>query len=196
MARRPFTVAELELAKKMRAEGATYRTIGDAVGHYHTTVAYNLCENQRRKKKERAKAEFAKGSAEWKEKRRKRHKEWSKKNKERLREYDRKRASTPEGRARNAIAKAKYEGKKKGYKGILTPYQEIADQFTGKCQLCGVPEQECKKRLFVDHDHETGEFRGWLCCRCNALAGFLDTVPDLVEKFHKEYRYPSHGVDL
>lgn len=32
----------------------------------------------------------------------------------------------------------------------------------------------------LDHNHETGAFRGWLCTRCNAGIGLLgDTIKDL-----------------
>jgi Recombination endonuclease VII len=37
-----------------------------------------------------------------------------------------------------------------------------------------------KKTMHLDHDHETGKFRGWLCNRCNLGIGMLgDTVEDL-----------------
>ena len=37
-----------------------------------------------------------------------------------------------------------------------------------RCECCG---KEAK--LVVDHDHHTGEFRGWLCQRCNKGMGML-----------------------
>jgi hypothetical protein len=39
----------------------------------------------------------------------------------------------------------------------------------GRCEACGE-----KKVLCLDHDHETGEFRGWLCHRCNLNDVFND----------------------
>ena len=40
---------------------------------------------------------------------------------------------------------------------------------SGRCQLCG----KHKKRLNIDHDHTTGEFRGLLCHPCNTGLGKL-----------------------
>ena len=42
------------------------------------------------------------------------------------------------------------------------------------CEVCGTHE-----RLFVDHDHNTGEVRGILCNGCNSAEGFLKGNPDL-----------------
>jgi len=36
----------------------------------------------------------------------------------------------------------------------------------GMCQLCERRPAKC-----LDHDHETGVFRGWLCTRCNVALG-------------------------
>tara|TARA_R110000764_G_scaffold64425_1_gene135569 strand:+ start:164 stop:574 length:411 start_codon:yes stop_codon:yes gene_type:complete len=42
----------------------------------------------------------------------------------------------------------------------------------GKDYLCPI----CLKLepLVLDHDHNTGEFKGWLCSRCNSALGFFE----------------------
>jgi len=39
------------------------------------------------------------------------------------------------------------------------------------CELCGKTPK--KYRLNLDHDHKTGQFRGWICGQCNASIGLL-----------------------
>lgn len=46
------------------------------------------------------------------------------------------------------------------------------------CDCCGKPPSTSGKglgikKLCFDHDHETGEFRGWLCFDCNQSIGKL-----------------------
>lgn len=57
----------------------------------------------------------------------------------------------------------------------LTPdeYAEMLAVQGGACACCGSTSNASGKRLFVDHDHETGEIRGILCTRCNAGIGHL-----------------------
>ena len=63
--------------------------------------------------------------------------------------------------------------------------------FYGRCALYGISKEQadlaqalgCEscggynsdgRRLALDHDHDTEEFRGWLCRKCNTALGFLN----------------------
>lgn len=44
----------------------------------------------------------------------------------------------------------------------------------------GYPCDSCKRPIehqpYCDHDHNNGEFRGWLCVRCNTALGVVDNA--------------------
>ena len=40
-----------------------------------------------------------------------------------------------------------------------------------QCEICGVLTCDLKRGLCYDHNHKTGEFRGWICTRCNTAIG-------------------------
>lgn len=50
----------------------------------------------------------------------------------------------------------------------------------GCCAICGKHQSEQKKRLEVDHCHETGYVRALLCTNCNTAIGKFYDDPDLL----------------
>jgi hypothetical protein len=58
-------------------------------------------------------------------------------------------------------------------------YNELAAKG---CGICGGPPVGRSKRYHFDHDHETGEFRGLLCSRCNTAIGSLKDDVTILEK--------------
>ena len=48
----------------------------------------------------------------------------------------------------------------------LIEYETLYESQDGKYKICGL-----KKKLSVDHDHETGRIRGLLCVNCNTMLG-------------------------
>lgn len=61
-----------------------------------------------------------------------------------------------------------------GYLPCNANVQTIEAAHTGRCHICGITENENRKRLCMDHCHQSGKFRGWLCHKCNLLVGHAE----------------------
>lgn len=61
------------------------------------------------------------------------------------------------------------------------------------CELCGRPAGP--RRLALDHCHETGVFRGWLCLQCNTSLGKLGDTLAGVQRV-MAYLLRSAGVPI
>jgi hypothetical protein len=59
----------------------------------------------------------------------------------------------------------KYYRRKYGI--TLNDYKAMMHKQRGCCGVCNKSHLEFKRRLAVDHDHETGKVRGLLCFYCN-----------------------------
>ena len=87
-------------------------------------------------------------------------------------------------------SKRKYEHKKnykmrkdllKKYNLTPSDYEELLVAQDFKCAICKKHISEFKRRLAVDHCHETGRVRGLLCMPCNIGLGHLgDTEESLL----------------
>ena len=60
-------------------------------------------------------------------------------------------------------------------------FDELWSRCDGRCAICGDAESR-DRRLSLDHDHETGELRGFLCSRCNLILGQVKDSPELLER--------------
>ena len=73
--------------------------------------------------------------------------------------------------------------KSRGYPEPTRPYPE-----DNRCECCNEVEGSIDnrygkiKRLALDHNHETNEFRGWLCFRCNTVLGKVKDSKVILEK--------------
>ncbi len=64
--------------------------------------------------------------------------------------------------------------------GIPEPTRPCPD----RCECCGGPSVGNGKRHkhHIDHDHNTGAFRGWLCHKCNCGIGLLGDNEEGLER--------------
>lgn len=65
-------------------------------------------------------------------------------------------------------------------------YDELSQLQQGLCAICGDPETALRKsgkikELAADHNHETSEWRGLLCARCNTALGLFGDDPEILE---------------
>jgi hypothetical protein len=98
------------------------------------------------------------------EKMKARNREWAKANREKIAEYAR------AWRARNPT-KRRLAWMKSKYKLTSEQAQQILDHH-GVCECCGE-----ERATDIDHDHATGEFRGFICGGCNTAAGHIKDSP-------------------
>lgn len=60
-------------------------------------------------------------------------------------------------------------------------YRDAWYRQGGVCAVCKQPERTARNHLLsIDHDHETGRFRGLLCSHCNRAIGLLQDDPKII----------------
>jgi hypothetical protein len=88
-------------------------------------------------------------------------------------------------------AKDWYSNNKERYYGnaILRKYGITLDEYNAlrqeqdyKCAICGDHENEVGKKMFVDHNHDTGKIRKLLCTKCNVGIGMLKDSAEVLLK--------------
>lgn len=117
-------------------------------------------------------------------------KEWVENNREHVRAYDRKRyAENKETKLERAskyycLNKDKIKEKTSKYQKYISKPRKLAqlEEIAGRCkpatcELCGNG-----GRIYFDHDHSTGKFRGWLCMQCNLALGHARDSTELLYK--------------
>lgn len=70
-------------------------------------------------------------------------------------------------------------------------YFSMFKKQKGKCGICKKHQRELKKRLAVDHCHDSGKIRGLLCALCNSTIGMLG---DNKKSILKVIKYLERGV--
>jgi len=64
----------------------------------------------------------------------------------------------------------------------LSDYKVALEKCNNCCQICKRRKEDHKKGLVVDHNHQTGYFRGILCAFCNTAIGYLKEDPDIIKQ--------------
>jgi hypothetical protein len=111
---------------------------------------------------EKKKEEIKEYRQEHKEEKAVYNKKYKKDNKEKIKEQQKKYDQTPAGKKRNTFAQWKE-------RGLIHPdYDELYTRClsTTICEVCRKEFENSYDRC-MDHDHETGLFRQFLCRRCN-----------------------------
>lgn len=95
---------------------------------------------------------------------------------ESIQRKDREKHSSPEYKAQQKIRNAKFSDKKRRGKELLAGKPKPSH-----CELCGTKEfEENVGRIVFDHNHSTGNFRGWICDRCNKVLGLVYDQTELL----------------
>ena len=71
----------------------------------------------------------------------------------------------------------------RGHEPCSGTVEELKDAWTGQCHCCGEHELNLDRRLCIDHSHETGAFRGWLCQFCNKALGLCRDNPKILVEY-------------
>jgi len=66
----------------------------------------------------------------------------------------------------------------------LQTYEELLLSQGNKCKICGAGSNPDSRAnyLVIDHNHTTGDIRGLLCTKCNALLGLALDSEDILER--------------
>ncbi len=103
------------------------------------------------------------------------------------------RRATPLGIIRHAVSASKTRARSPGYMPIdlTTVHSYPVDNL---CELCGrLPKS---KRLHADHEHYTGQFRGWICYRCNSVLGNMEQIgPGRISEYIQGLEYEFHSSE-
>lgn len=103
--------------------------------------------------------------------------EWRAKNKSQYNNY------VAMWRAKNGDRQHKTEIKRR-YGLSIEKYNELLAIQKCSCAICGKAHDPSIKRgrLYVDHNHDTGEVRGLLCAGCNAMIGHANDDVFILKK--------------
>ena len=84
-----------------------------------------------------------------------------------------------------------YHKNKQTYTVTIEKCDEIEQKQKGLCIICGLSNinKSQKARLVVDHNHNSGAFRGLLCHKCNLGLGYFNVDNFGILNLQKAVRY-------
>ena len=97
-----------------------------------------------------------------------RHKKWYEQNKDKVQEKHR-------------AYKAEFGHfiRMRANEGRLKKLEELAGRVRPPvCEICG----GATRGIVFDHNHETGQFRGWICHPCNVILGLAKDSPEALRR--------------
>lgn len=65
------------------------------------------------------------------------------------------------------LNKSRSRSKIRGHKACIVDLDVLKSRYTDTCECCGKDDRV----MVIDHCHETGKFRGFLCSQCNTMIG-------------------------
>jgi hypothetical protein len=132
------------------------------------------------------------------EENRRRCREYYAKNKERILGYKKKYRdlNREEIRAKARLRRASaterdHDYLRRDYGLTIEQYNQMFSAQGGVCAICKKPDP--KRRLAVDHCHDTGRVRELLCIKCNSAIGKLYDDPKMLDRAAAYLR--KHGKD-
>ncbi len=103
--------------------------------------------------------------------------EWRKRHPERAKFFcDRWNKANPKSRQLSNL-KARI---KRQYGITYEEYERRFEATNGKCEICEEALERGRGKHALDHCHETGQLRGFLCSKCNMGLGFFRDNPELL----------------
>lgn len=61
-------------------------------------------------------------------------------------------------------------------------FKSLFEEQKGCCAICKIHQIDLKRRIAVDHNHESGQIRGLLCDTCNRGLGLLKENIEVLQK--------------
>lgn len=81
-----------------------------------------------------------------------------------------------------------------GKRFTVSDYQVEVEKCLNNCMICSKTVEENKKNLAVDHDHETGLYRGLLCSTCNITLGLVNDNTLLLKRMINYLNKSKNGI--